>query len=351
MSTSFGDEGMEQDPTALLDSILEAADKPPYDDYFEMQDPPVVDRTSNAAIEYTRLNLILGDEADPFPQGDPFSVVPARADTKAEKAKKREASEPSTPPIGGKKWKEMLLNSIQMLHETAAINIAFDEYDPKTAVPLKLANYYENLPRSPPTKISSCLATIGPNMHDKISTFEHACLVHHASEAERGRTIMFTDGSYRFDVNVGAAAVVWRDGHPGGWGRWETHCVAGRNHGSMETEEIGLLEGLWMIRRKQIRDENTLLQVDLYTDALHVLEKLMKCEKKGVWPVVYQKVLHAANLITAGGTTLTIRRVPGHASVPGNVLADRIAGLTTRYLEAKKIKKEIGKRTSRINGP
>ncbi|KAF2447583.1 hypothetical protein P171DRAFT_227832 [Karstenula rhodostoma CBS 690.94] len=145
-----------------------------------------------------------------------------------------------------------------------------------------------------------------------MTAVENAYKEHTADKLDTSRLVLWTDGSAagsHYSERTRGFAVTWRRSTATGWGRWE--AIGFQAQG--ELPDSSSME--------------TLATVAIYTDstsAIHIAQN--PNHPLGL------HIIRKARILTNFGPTLSLHWCPAHSDVPGNELADKIAGMARSHV-------------------
>ncbi|KAF2003303.1 hypothetical protein P154DRAFT_617926 [Amniculicola lignicola CBS 123094] len=209
------------------------------------------------------------EEAATLPPAEQQSSEAGDRPHKLQKVGEDEDSVPSTLTKNGRMGQINLIDisaRYRIPDEKCITDSAFGHYDPRTASPIRLGDYFDYEPYryassvpSFPGKIKTC---------GKREAYEEACRAHSPAHARPGKIVIFTDGSYHKPTAGGASPV---------------------------------------------------FKVQKFVDG-------GDCGSRRRFPtMMLQHMIRSATSIAARGAVISLFRVPSHIGVPGNDLADKVA--------------------------
>jgi ribonuclease HI len=134
---------------------------------------------------------------------------------------------------------------------------------------------------------------------------------------ERERLTFWTDGSRQDDKSVGAA-VVWLDGENGTYQSRGTYL--GRNKEIGDAELFALGEAV----KHAARHPEDARDITVFTDSQATLTRIQD-DNEGPGQALARRIIAWEKEVFESGRTIEYRWCPGHAGVPGNEEADRVA--------------------------
>ncbi|KAF2686444.1 hypothetical protein K458DRAFT_429462 [Lentithecium fluviatile CBS 122367] len=151
---------------------------------------------------------------------------------------------------------------------------------------------------------------------------------HTSARRDTARMVLWTDGSAR-KLHRGFA-VAWRLSTATGWDRWEAagYKAIGELLDSSGMEALAVIKALDKAHELILRFPGRFTAIAIYTDATFVLETAKRPAKSSLGRHLVKK----ANLLRQCAAEISLRWCPGHSKVPGNELADRIAGLAGSHV-------------------
>ncbi|KAF2866761.1 hypothetical protein BDV95DRAFT_611436 [Massariosphaeria phaeospora] len=252
------------------------------------------------------------------------------------KAAARAGGQPNGPELGGPSrhgdlgaWKERVFQELRLHGEYAAALEAvrrFQVTSIQTLVPNRYRRPIENL-QLPPSLPDAFTYEIAEPMRAIRDVYEE----HTIAKQDPTKLVLYTDASGGNTTSGCGLAIVYRQTlpHGGGWSPWTMSGYKVRG----QSTPTNLLEGIAFIKALDKAIEitkatpNLLESVVVYTDAQSVMQQLGGRRYWDLRDYVVTKV----NQLCALGPSLSLRWSPSHSKVPGNEIADRIAGLANRH--------------------